>query len=235
MIENLPFYVPATFILTTFLTTGIFLYAIKRGAFTSNSTKILSFLIPFWLFFQSVLAIGGFFEKTDSMPPRLLLFGVLPALLTIILLFIFSRKDLIERLPLKTLTILHIIRIPVELVLLWLYQYHLVPQLMTFEGRNLDILSGITAPIVAWFAFRGSKINRPLLIGWNIFGLLLLLNIVIHSILASPVPFQQIAFDQPNRAVIYFPYVWLPSLVVPIVLFSHLASLWQLIKRDPKP
>jgi hypothetical protein len=235
MIENPPFYVPATFILTTFLTVGIFLYAIKRGAFSSTTTKILSFLLPFWLLFQAVLAITGFYEKTDSVPPRLFLFAVLPFLLTIILLFIFSRKDLIERLPLKTLTLLHVIRIPVELVLLWLYQYDLIPQLMTFESRNPDILSGITAPIIAWLAFRGGKINRHLLIGWNIFGLILLLNIIIHSILAFPSPLQQLAFDQPNRGVIYFPYIWLPSIVVPIVMFSHLASLWQLIKGYPKP
>ena len=29
-------------------------------------------------------------------------------------------------------------------------------------------------------------------------------------------------------AVLYFPFIWLPSVVVPIVLFSHLASLWKL-------
>lgn len=235
MIENLPFYVPATFILTTFLTVGIFLYAIKRGAFTSTTTKILTFLIPFWLFFQAVLSIGGFYEKTDAMPPRIPVFAVFPFFVTIILLFVFSRKDFIERLPLKTLTILHVIRIPVELVLLWLYQGDLIPQLMTFEGRNLDILSGITAPIVAWLAFRGGKTNRPLLIGWNIFALLLLINIVFHAFFSFQSPFQQFAFDQPNRGILYFPYVWLPSIVVPIVLFCHLASLWQLIRREPKP
>lgn len=233
--ENLPFYVPAMFISTTFLTVGIFLYAIKRHAFSSPTTKVLSFFIPFWLLFQAVLAISGFYEKTDSIPPRLFLFAVLPFLLTIILLFIFSRKDFIETLSLKTLTLLHIIRLPVELVLLWLYQHNLVPQLMTFEDRNLDILAGLTAPLIAWLAFRANKPNRPLLIGWNILGLLLLLNIIVHSILAFPSPLQQLAFDQPNRAVIYFPFIWLPSIVVPIVLFSHLASLWQLIKGTPKP
>jgi len=233
--ENLPFYVPAMFISTTFLTVGIFLYAIKRHAFSSPTTKFLSFFIPFWLLFQAVLAISGFYEKTDSIPPRLFLFAVLPFLLTIILLFIFSRKDFIETLSLKTLTLLHIIRLPVELVLLWLYQHNLVPQLMTFEDRNLDILAGLTAPLIAWLAFRANKPNRPLLIGWNILGLLLLLNIIVHSILAFPSPLQQLAFDQPNRAVIYFPFIWLPSIVVPIVLFSHLASLWQLIKGTPKP
>ena len=47
----------------------------------------------------------------------------------------------------------------------------MIPQLMTFEGRNFDILSGITAPIIYWLAFRSGKTNRPLLIIWNILAL----------------------------------------------------------------
>lgn len=229
MIENLPTYVSITFILTTFLTVGIFLYAVKRGAFTATATKILGFLIPFWIIFQGTLALGGFYLQTDVKPPRIMLFGVLPAWLLIILLFIFARRDLIERLPLKILTALHTIRIPVELVLLWLFQAGQVPQLMTFEGRNFDIIAGITAPVIAWLAFRGGRINRPLLIGWNIMAFALLLNIVINAILSAETPFQQFAFDQPNRGILYFPFIWLPSVVVPIVFFSHLASLWQLL------
>src|SRR5437868_2371083 len=101
MIETLPFYVSAVFIITTFLAVGIFLYAAKRGAFSSKPTKILSFLIPFWIFFQAILAISGFYTVTDKMPPRFPIFAVLPFLIIIILLFIFGRKSFIEKLPLK--------------------------------------------------------------------------------------------------------------------------------------
>jgi hypothetical protein len=232
MMENLPGYVSVTFILTTFLTVGIFLYAIKRGAFTSTATKFLSFLLPFWLIFHATLAAGGFYLNTQIMPPRLMLFAFFPSVAAIILLFILARKNFIERLPLQILTYLHVIRIPVELVLLWLYQNGQVPQLMTFEGRNFDILAGITAPFVAWLAFRGGKTNRPLLLIWNLFALGTLLNIVVNAVLSFPFPLQQFAFDQPNVGLLYFPFIWLPSTVVPIVLFCHLASLWQLARRS---
>jgi len=105
---------------------------------------------------------------------------------------------------------------------------------MTFEGRNFDILAGITAPFVAWLAFRTGKTNRMLLVIWNVFALLLLLNIIINAAFSLPSPIQQFAFEQPNRAVLYFPYIWLPSVVVPIVLFAHLASLFQLFNSDCK-
>lgn len=234
MIENLPWYISITFILTTFVTVGFFLYSIKRTVFETTSAKILSFLIAFWLIFQAILSLGGFYLVTDAVPPRLLLTGVLPTILTIILYFGFARKSFIEKLPLKVLTLLHIIRIPVEIVLFWLFQEKLVPELMTFEGRNFDILSGLTAPVVYWLAFRNGKINRKLLIIWNILALGLLINIVTNAILSFPFPLQQFAFEQPNRAVLYFPYIWLPTVVVPIVLFSHLISLHQLLTGREK-
>ena len=234
MIENLPWYISITFILTTFVTVGFFLYAIKQAVFETASAKILSFLIAFWLIFQAILSLGGFYLVTDAVPPRLLLTGVLPTFLTIILYFSFARKSFIENLPLRTLTILHIIRIPVEIVLFWLFQEKLVPELMTFEGRNFDILSGLTAPLVYWLAFRNGKINRMLLIIWNILALGLLINIVTNAFLSFPFPLQQFAFEQPNRAVLYFPYIWLPTVIVPIVLFSHLISLYQLLTGREK-
>ena len=139
------------------------------------------------------------------------------------------KSEIISRIAGKTLTLVHIVRIPVELTIFWLFQSKLMPQIMTFEGWNFDILSGISAPIIAYFAFRCNKINRPILIAWNIFALLLLANIVTIAILSLPSPIQKLAFEQPNYAVLYFPFIWLPTIIVPIVLFTHLASLWILI------
>lgn len=229
MPESVPFYISAVFILTTFFTVGVFLYAAKRGSFSSRTTQVFNFLLPFWLIFQAVISLGGFYLQTDSFPPRLFLFALFPTILTIVLLFIFDR-NFISKLSLKTLTWIHVARIPVEIVLLWLFQIKLVPQLMTFEGRNFDILAGITAPFVAWLAFRNGKINRTLLLIWNALAFLLLLNILVNAILSIPSPMQKFAFDQPNVGVLYFPFIWLPAVIVPIILFSHLASFWQLLK-----
>ncbi|MBX7174347.1 MAG: hypothetical protein K1X72_25470 [Pyrinomonadaceae bacterium] len=230
MIENLPLYVVIVFIFTTLLTVWIFQNTARRGSFTSKTTTFLSVTIAFWLIFQGTISFLGFYQKTDAIPPRLFVFAILPALLLIIGLFIFSR-DWIEKLPLKGLILLSIIRVPVEICLFWLFQNGQVPQLMTFEGRNFDILSGITAPIIVWIAFRNGQVNRSLLIIWNIVCLGLLINIVGHAALSIPSPIQQLAFDQPNQAVLFFPFVWLPSTIVPIVLFTHLASFWQIFSN----
>ncbi len=130
---------------------------------------------------------------------------------------------------LRWTTILHIVRIPVELVLLWLYLQKAVPELMTFEGNNFDIVSGITSPLILWMGFRQGLPKRVLLLGWNSICLVLLINIVVHAILSTPVPFQQFAFDQPNIAVLYFPFIWLPAFIVPVVLLMHLVSIVKLL------
>ncbi len=102
---------------------------------------------------------------------------------------------------------------------------------MTFEGRNFDILAGITAPIIAYLAFTQKKISRNGLLIWNFICLALLANIVVNAFLSVPSPVQQFAFDQPNIAILYVPFSWLPTFVVPVVLFAHLASIQQLLKK----
>ena len=233
MIEELPLYVSIVFIFTTLLTVWLFLRSIPRSHKNNLPSRILSFVLPFWLLLQGALGIGDFYRYSDSVPPRFVLFGVLPALIFIALYFILFRSNFIGNLSLKALTLVHVIRVIVEIVLLWLFQNGQVPQLMTFEGRNFDILSGLTAPMIYFLAFRGGKVNRPLLIFWNVATLVLLIKIVTIAVLSYKSPLQKLAFDQPNVAVTYFPFIWLPSVVVPIVLFCHLAALWKLLKRDP--
>lgn len=229
--DNLPAYVSIVFILTTFVTVGFLLQAVKAAGLESLPAKILLFLLPLWIMFTGILCVGGFYQQTDAMPPRMLIAGVFPTILLIIAYFGFFRTSFVERLPLRLLTLLHAVRIPVELVLYWLFVGGQVPQVMTFEGRNFDIASGIFALVVYFLAFRSNVVNRWLLIAFNIIGLVLLINIVSIAVMSLPTPLQQLSFEQPNRAVLFFPYVWLPTLVVPIVLFSHLAALWKLSKN----
>jgi len=103
---------------------------------------------------------------------------------------------------------------------------------MTFEGQNFDILSGLTAPIIFYVGFIKKRIGRKAMLVWNFLCLGLLINIVVIAVLSAPFPFQKLAFDQPNIAVLYFPFVWLPCCIVPLVLFSHVATIRQLLRGE---
>ena len=101
---------------------------------------------------------------------------------------------------------------------------------MTFGGRNFDIIAGITAPFIAYFGLTRQKLSRSLVLVWHFIALALLANITIIAVLSAPFFIQQFAFDQPNIAILYFPVSWLPTFIVPVVLFGHLVSIRQLLK-----
>lgn len=230
MIENLPTYITWIFALTTVATVIFYLYAVWETGRQKFSLLVTAGVLALLIGLHAALAYNGFY-LVKTMPPRFAL-GPFPSIVILLILFFAFARTGISVKSLRILTLLSIIRVPVEFVLLLLYNEGQIPQLMSFEGRNFDIISGLSAPVVAWLAFRGGAVNRPLLIAWNLLALGLLLNIVTNAILSLESPFQQFAFDQPNRAVLYFPFIWLPAIIVPIVFVSHVISLWQLLKRS---
>jgi hypothetical protein len=223
--EHLPLYISAVFTFATVLSVFLFYKA-------SGYLKIVLTALCLWLLLQGGITLSGFYLKTQILPPRFPLL-VLPPLLAIIMLFSSPRgKKFTSGLDDSILTLLHTVRIPVEFVLLWLADQKVVPYLMTFEGRNFDIVAGLTSPVIYYYGYIKQRLGRGVILTWNILCLLLLFNIVINAILSLPTPFQQFAFDQPNVAVLYFPYSWLPCLIVPLVLYAHLVCIQRLISGN---
>ena len=212
------------FILTTGLAVGLLYHA-------AHCSRRLLWLLLAWLLVQGSLAASGFYGVTNTVPPRMAL-ALAPALLAIAGLACTARGHrFMAGLRLDSLTLLHVVRLPVELVLFGLFLQGEVPQSMTFEGQNWDILAGLTAPVVYYLAFRKNVLGTKRLLLWNIVGLASLLNIMTKALLAAPTPFQRFAFDQPNVAVLHFPFVWLPACVVPMVLLAHLVVIWRLATK----
>lgn len=235
MLENLPTYISFVFGLTTFATLALFFWAMRNStaeATRQNASKIIAAL-AIWLLIQAILTFQNVYNTdANSVPPKIFLFGVLPSILTIIIVFATQKgRYFIDSLPLVNITYLHIVRIPVELVLFWLFLNKAVPELMTFQGRNFDIIAGITAPFIAYLGFTKGNLSRNFILIWNFICLGLLLNIVVNAFLSAPSPLQKFAFDQANIAILYFPFSWLPTFVVPVVLFGHLVSIRQLMKN----
>jgi hypothetical protein len=223
MIENLPNWINWLFLLTVILTVGVFHFA------NGKPTK-LTFFILIWSLVHSILAYTGFYEKTDLIPPRFLLI-LIPILLFIIFGLTKKRLNWITQKRRTDLsTFLHTIRIPVEIILFYLFMDKMLPELMTFEGRNFDILAGISAPLIGILWLK-KIINRNALIIWNVFGLFLILFVFINGILSSELPIQIFGFEQPTKAINYFPFVLLPTTIVPIVIYTHITDIIRLWKE----
>ena len=106
--EPLLVLVSLIFILTTGLTVGLLYHAAHRS-------KRLLWLLLAWLLVQGALAGSGFYAMTDTVPPRLAL-ALVPALFAIAVLACTAcGYRFLAGLRLDSLTLLHVVRIPVEL------------------------------------------------------------------------------------------------------------------------
>lgn len=213
----LPYWIPTLFIIATIYT--ILLFHFSNGQPTKLTLGIILYSV-----LQSGLSYCGFYHDATAMPPRFI-FILAPTIFTIlILLFSDYGKLLMEKRNGNLSILVHPVRIPVEIVLLHLYLGEAIPQLMTFEGRNFDIIAGISALVLGLYNMR-KRVSDQVLLIWNIFGLALILFILLNGLLSARTPLQQFAMDQPNIAVEYFPYILLPAVIVPIVIFTHLTDI----------
>jgi len=219
MISHLPNWINLLFI-TTWLLTVIFYYYSNGKAVKSTLVILL------WSLVQSILAYQGFYQDTRAIPPRFALVLV-PAILIVGYALIYKKDQVLNSRNIQISTLLHTVRIPVEICLLYLFLNGMIPELMTFEGRNFDIIAGITAPGM-WLFLYYNKSNFMILKLWNIICLCLVCFIVINALLSTETFLQQFGFDQPNRAINYFPFILLPSIIVPIVIFTHISDLMKL-------
>jgi hypothetical protein len=223
--STLPVYVPLVFGVAIILA----LYLFYRA---SGRSRIFLILSCTWIALQSLVSWSGFYTIQGG-PPRFLLLALPPILFGIIYSLTPKGRKFFSTLDVRTLTLLQSIRVLVELVLLSLALHRMMPKAMTFEGRNFDILTGLSAPFIYYFGFvRKTMANRWLII-WNWAGLGLLLVVVSIAVnllfgagqAAAPV------HTQPPLAIQQFPWSLLPGFLVPIVFFAHLGSLRRLAAR----
>jgi hypothetical protein len=223
------------FAILTIICVRILLKELNNGISKSNLTdqtkKKTSNLIMIglivWLLLVSIWSLSGLMTDFSMFP-----FNFAPVLfvpLIVVIASLFSKKlgIILQNIPQQNLVRLQLFRFPVELLLWALFAAQALPEQMTFEGRNFDILAGITAPLIAWLITR-NKISRTGLIFWNLAGMATLINIVTIALLSTPTPIRTFMNDPANTIVAYFPVSWLPAFLVPLAYTLHFYSLKKL-------
>lgn len=219
---TLPVYLPLLFGATVLLTAWL----LWRATRLPRRYWLVLLIV---LLFQSALALSGFYAVADTFPPRMAL-AIIPSFAGVgWLLFTRAGRSRMAFAGTGSLVLLSVVRVPVEIVLYLLYRHGRVPELMTFSGRNFDMLAGLSAPVVYYFFTIRKTLSIKWVFAWNLVSLGLLLNILVNAVLALPTPFQQWGFERPNVAVLYFPYILLPAFIVPAVLWTHLVLIRRLI------
>ena len=184
-----------------------------------------------WLGLTGSLAAGRFFADFSGWPPRIA-FAIAPALLGALALGVFGPG--LSRVPATWLVAPQAFRVVMELILWRLAAAHAVPEVMTFHGRNFDVLTGLSAPLVAWAMARGHIGPRGVLL-WNVMGLVLVTSVVLHGLAAAPTRLQMLVTDPPNAIVGGFPFIWLVAFVVPVAYLLHVLSLRRIRTHWRRP
>jgi hypothetical protein len=241
MIEGLPWYVVMTIVAVnaTFLTFWIVNLpdALRRTGcqHPGRTVAAIAAILLAWMALQATLALRGVYLKDAATTPRFL-FGITPPLVAAVLLFSWTRsRHVLDRIPLTSLTYVHTVRFFVELVVYALFVYGRVPRLMTFLGRNPDILIGLTAPLVGYVCFTRDIASRKIGLAWHLIGLALLANVAIQFVLSVPSPFQLFDAQPPNVGFFYFPFIWAPTHGVPTVILVQSIAVRQLLMSGRRP
>jgi hypothetical protein len=168
---------------------------------------------------SGLLAAGGALRDFSALPPPFLRLFVPLSIVTGALALSPFGARLVKTLPLWGLVGFQTFRVLVELLLWRLHHSGVVPVQMTFEGDNFDLLTGLSAAVVAWLLARGRTSARVVWV-WNALGLGLLLNVVAIAMLSMPTPLR--VFASQNTIVAELPFVWIPCVMVQAALFGHI-------------
>ncbi|MDH5216813.1 MAG: hypothetical protein OEX19_03905, partial [Gammaproteobacteria bacterium] len=187
MLSNVSLTIYLTFGLISILALYYFLKIILTPLSLGGKKRlagVVGLAIGFWLIVHMSMAYNGFYMGSFDLPPRILA-AIAPWVLLMTLGIVLTWKgQYLRQLSLRALTYINIFRLPLEFIVFsGLASAEYLPEIMTFRGNNFDILVGLTAPIIGYLYFTRKAISWKVLLAWNVFSLMLLINITFTAIL----------------------------------------------------
>jgi hypothetical protein len=182
-----------------------------------------------WMGLTATAAASGVLARVDLLPPPIMalflgLFAVSGAVG-----FTRAGERLARGLPLAALVGVQGFRLPLELVMHQAAREGVMPVQMSFSGWNFDIVTGVTAIVLAVLLGLGLA-PRGLVIAWNALGVALL-GAIIGLAFASTPMIHAFGKDRAalNTFVAHAPFVWLPTVLVVAALAGHIVIARRLI------
>ncbi len=180
---------------------------------------------------SAVAAFSGVLARFDLFPPPMavMMAGVLALSFAIGLSRLGGEAS--ARASLAALVGLQSFRLPLELVMHHAFEAGVMPEQLTFTGYNFDIVTGAGA-LALGIRARPGRGRAPLAaLGLERLGLLLSRRHLRdrHRRLASRPPLRRRARNL-NTWVLFFPYPWLPVILVTVALSGHLLVTRKLLR-----
>ncbi len=193
---------------------------------------LLTFGVTLVMALSAVAASSGRLSRFDTVPPPMMVMiagvlvmsfgiGVTP----------FGRR-VSSDVSLAALVGLQSFRLPLELVMHHAGTVGIMPPELSYSGYSFDIVTGASALVLFVLLRRGVNVPTSVVWAWNVWGSLCLLVILVVAIASSPIV--RLFGDDPrhlNTWVLFFPYVWLPVVLVTVAMSSHFIVTRQLLLR----
>lgn len=176
-----------------------------------------------------VLAHERAFVTTSDTTVPVIAFGVaVPIVAGVALLRNQAVRGAVDRIPLQWLVGVQFYRVLGGLFLI-AYARDEMPGEFALPAGIGDILVGVSAVAVAWLvATHGAQRMRTTVLAWCAFGIADLVVAVGTGFLSSPSTLQQIALEDPNSAITRYPFVLIPTFLVPVSIVLHVYVIHRL-------
>jgi len=188
---------------------------------------VLGFFI-FWWGFASFLSLNGFLYG-NSLPPRPVLFLVLPFALFLFLVVKRNAtfKRLLAAIKIETLINIHVFRLIGGWFLIMGY-YELLPYGFAARAGWGDILTGVLALIVPYLVFTKKLLSIKWAYAWNIFGLLDILTVVSSAVILTSLARSNPTTSNDVMELTRFPFALIPAFAPASIVFLHVITFEKL-------
>jgi hypothetical protein len=204
----------------TFVVTLLTARALSHG----NKKRFLLVLLGMGclMALTATFAVLGVFAKADAAPPLFQVFAATVITLSFALGMSRFGRDVATNTSFGKLVFLQAFRLPLEVVMYVAAINAIMPKEFSFAGYNFDILTGAGAVLLGVALLRNKLVPRWALVAWNLWGIACLVVIAGLAIATSP---KVAAFgtdlSKINTWVLFFPYAWLPTILVSVAVLGH--------------
>jgi len=218
----------ATIAMTASASTAIAVLAIGFGGGRVSRIRLAAGLALWFVLVTGLAATEAFhYERGLGVP------GLGAALLLPIVILVLRAlrtpawRERLDAIPITTLIGVNTIRV-FGCIFVLLHAAGRLPAPFAPVAGWGDILVGVTAPAVAWYAYRKGVQAHVAVMLWNTLGLLDLVAAVTLGVLSSPGPLRLI-FAEPGAGIMTtLPWLLIPAFLVPLLVSTHLAVFYRL-------
>ncbi len=197
----------------------------------ATGTWVFAGCLVAWLVIVAALGASGVLRVYVTKPPPMVLMVLAGFAIAVVTACSGIGRRFARGLPLASLIAFQAFRLPLELVMHRAASEGTMPEQMSFSGWNFDILTGVTAIVVAVAAARGMA-PRWLLYAWGMLSSALLAAIIVIAVVSTPlVAAFGTAPERLNTWVGFFPFAWLPGFLVPAALFGQIVFFRRLATK----